>query len=113
MLAATRYLEPPMEATKTPVSHNNNSDTSIKRAPFVQCVEEQGYDEWGYILIRTDYSSEERWEHFQAEFNKIIEDSMDKEVSEGSGVERVRDMCTIQVMVDPKLEGLDATAVRE
>lgn len=102
-----------MEATKTPVSQNNNSDIFIKRAPFVQCVEEQGYDEWGYILIRTDYSSEERWEQFQAEFNKIIEDSMDKEVSEGSGVERVRDMCTIQVMVDPKLEGLDATAVRE
>lgn len=113
MLTVTRYSKPPMEAMKTSVSHGNNSDTSINRAPFVQCVEEQGYDEWGYILIRTDYSSEERWEQFQAEFNKIIEDSMDKEVSEGSGVERVRGMCTIHVILDPKLEGLDAAAVRE
>lgn len=113
MIAATRSLELPMEGMKAPEAQGKNSNFSISRAPFVQCVEEQGYDEWGYVLVRTDYSSEVRWEHFQAEFNKIIEDSMDKEVAEGSGVERVRDMCTIQVLVDPTLEGLDAAAVRE
>lgn len=55
--------------------------------PVVQVVERAKLDDFGFIILRTDYSSEERWERWQEGYRQII----DATWAEVSGGERVED----------------------
>ncbi|RHZ49311.1 hypothetical protein CDV55_102414 [Aspergillus turcosus] len=58
-----------------------------KADPVVQVVERAGLDDFGFLILRTDYSSEERWEKWQEGYHQIIEATW----AEVSGGEKVKD----------------------
>ncbi|KAJ5939810.1 hypothetical protein N7466_002944 [Penicillium verhagenii] len=66
--------------------------------PVVEVVERGGFDDFGFITFRTDYSDETRWEQWQKESIRII----DASITEASGGEKIEDKCLM-----PSYEGED------
>lgn len=61
-------------------------DDTPKDDPIVQVVERAGLSDFGFMIFRTDYSSEERWEKWQEEYHKILEATF-AEISGGKKIE--------------------------
>ncbi|KAJ6038093.1 hypothetical protein N7499_003440 [Penicillium canescens] len=71
--------------------------------PAVKAVERGGFDDFGSIVFRTDYSDEQRWEQWHKEFHRIIDASMEG----ASGGRKIEDKCFIPTYEDEDMA--DAT----
>lgn len=40
---------------------------------MVQVVQEAGYEDFGYVIVRLDYSDEDTWQRWQAAFDVVQE----------------------------------------
>ncbi|KAK4862198.1 hypothetical protein LT330_003336 [Penicillium expansum] len=69
--------------------------------PVVEVVERGGFDDFGFIVFRTDYSDEERWEQWQKEFQRIIDVSM----ASASGGKKIEDKCLLLNYEDEDMAG--------
>lgn len=69
--------------------------------PVVEVVERGGFDDFGFIVFRTDYFDEQRWEHWHKEFHRIIDDSMER----ASGEKKIEDKCFMPTYEDEDLAG--------
>lgn len=82
---------------------NPPSQTPLK-PPSSQLVEilerNQWQDDWGFVLFRTDYTDEARWERFAEEFNRIIDASIEEMVDE-----RSKEGVMVKMVVDENLQG--------
>ncbi|KAJ5547460.1 hypothetical protein N7494_005045 [Penicillium frequentans] len=67
----------------------------------VEIVERGGFDDFGFILFRTDYSDEERWEQWQKEFMRIIDVSLEST----SGGKEIEDKCLTPIYEDEDMAG--------
>lgn len=71
-------------------------------SPLVQAVQRAGFPEWGYVVFRTDYSDEARWDRFQ----EIVFDEMcDAQMNKESGND-------LQAVKDPTLTGAGVADVK-
>lgn len=69
--------------------------------PVVEVVERGGFDDFGFIVFRTDYSDEQRWEQWHKEFHRMIDDSMER----ASGGKKIEDKCFMPTYEDEELAG--------
>ena len=74
--------------------------------PVLEVVERGGFDDFGFIVFRTDYSDEQRWEQWLKEFNRIIDASMES----ASGGKKIEDKCFMPTYEDEDMA--DATHKR-
>ncbi|MCJ1349950.1 hypothetical protein MMC31_008193, partial [Peltigera leucophlebia] len=60
----------------------------------------QWQDDWGFVLFRTDYADEARWERFEEEFTRMIDSSIEEMVDE-----RSKEGLMVKMVVDGDLHG--------
>ncbi|PSK60599.1 hypothetical protein B9Z65_749 [Elsinoe australis] len=72
--------------------------------PVVRLVESKGWDDFGFMLFRMDYSDDARWERFMEVYDQMLESSMD-EAEAGSGIERIRDKLFTKFVDDDIVDG--------
>ncbi|KAJ5724338.1 hypothetical protein N7488_002373 [Penicillium malachiteum] len=70
--------------------------------PVVEVVERGGFDDFGFIVFRTDYSDEERWEQWLKEFQRIIDASVER----ASGGKKIEDKSLILTYDDEDMAGV-------
>jgi hypothetical protein len=80
-------------------------------SPLVQAVQRAGFSEWGYVVFRTDYSDEARWDRFQETvFDEICDAQMNKE--SGNDLQAVKDKLSFKSVEDPALAGATVMDVK-
>jgi hypothetical protein len=87
------------------------STPADSRSPLVQAVQRAGFSEWGYVIFRTDYSDEARWDRFQ----EIVFDEMcDAQMSKESEIDlqAVKEILSFKSVEDPALAGASVADVR-
>jgi hypothetical protein len=67
----------------------------------VQVVEEAGYDDFGFAIVRLDYSDQDAWERWKAAFDVV----QDQSVDECLGGEKVKDKLLTMFVEDEDLQG--------
>jgi hypothetical protein len=67
----------------------------------VQVVEEAGYDDFGFMIVRLDYSDETAWERWKAAFDVVLDQSVD----ECLGGDQVKDKLMTMFVEDEDLQG--------
>ncbi|KAJ5967003.1 hypothetical protein N7501_003251 [Penicillium viridicatum] len=67
----------------------------------VEVVERGGFDDFGFIVFRTDYSDEQRWEQWHKEFQRII----DAPIERASGGKKIEDKCFMPTYEDEDMAG--------
>ncbi|RAK85565.1 hypothetical protein BO79DRAFT_231492 [Aspergillus costaricaensis CBS 115574] len=67
----------------------------------VQVVEENGFDDFGFITFRTDYSDDESWDKWDAEYDRLIDLSIER----SAGGQKIMDKCLMPRFEDPELHG--------
>lgn len=78
--------------------------------PVVQVVEEAGGADFGFCIFRADdYSSQERWEKWTEECNKI----MDASLAKASGGERIKDKLLISLVDNKELKDASLPQINE
>ncbi|KAJ5531515.1 hypothetical protein N7527_004908 [Penicillium freii] len=76
--------------------HRRKSDD-----PVVEVAERGGFDDFGFIVFRTDYSDEQRREQWRKEFQRII----DASIKRASGGKKIEDKCFIPTYEDEDMAG--------
>lgn len=80
---------------------------------LVEVVEREGYqDDWGFVLFRTDYSDESRWERFEEGFNNLIDKSIEEDEEGSTGIGRIERGLMVKMVVDEELEGARVEDIR-
>lgn len=68
----------------------------------VQVVEENGFDDFGFITFRiSDYSDDERWDKWDAEYDRRTDLSIER----SAGGQKIMDKCLMPRFEDPELHG--------
>lgn len=73
----------------------------VDRDPVVQVVEEAGYEEFGFMVARLDYSDEDAWARWCETFDVPV----DLSLAESVGGERITDKLVLPLVEDVQLEG--------
>ncbi|KAK6000002.1 hypothetical protein QM012_003990 [Aureobasidium pullulans] len=69
--------------------------------PVVQVVQESGYDDFGYVVVRLDYSDEDAWTRYNTALHQYLDQSLEE--SEGGG--SIADKFLIMNVEDEDLDG--------
>lgn len=78
---------------------------------FQKTVKDMGYDTWGYMIFRGDYSSDAMWEDFFTRFDALVESTIDKQIEHGYTVdEEVRKQLTWDTVEDSRLADVPIVA---
>lgn len=93
-----------------PAHITGNVDRTPAPSPLVQTLQRAGFPPWGFVIIRTDYRSDSRWEEFQRELGTMCDAQLDDE--SGEGLERIRENLEFKIIEDPRLEDVDAQEAR-
>jgi hypothetical protein len=67
----------------------------------VQVVQEAGYDDFGFMIVRLDYSDETVWERWKAAVDVVLDQSVD----ECLGGDQVKDKLMTMFVEDEDLQG--------
>ncbi|KAG9516552.1 hypothetical protein KCV07_g6719, partial [Aureobasidium melanogenum] len=67
----------------------------------VQVVEEAGYDDFGFAIVRLDYTDEEEWERWKGIFDTV----QDQSVDECLGGAKIKDKLLTMFVEDEELQG--------
>jgi hypothetical protein len=78
--------------------------------PLVKVVEDAGYEDFGFLLFRTDFTSESRWERFLAEWNALIDRRLDDALPE-TGLQRIKERVFVKIVDDECMSGMGAGEV--
>ncbi|CAI7589812.1 unnamed protein product [Penicillium crustosum] len=73
----------------------------IANDAVVQVVEENGFDDFGFITFRTDYSDYKRWDKWDAEYDRRTYLSIER----SAGGQKIMDKCLMPRFEDPELQG--------
>jgi hypothetical protein len=95
-----------------PAPHSTTLSTAANNpSPLVQAVQRAGFPEWGYVIFRTDYSDEARWDRFQEiVFDEMCDVQMSKESE--TGLQAVKDKLSSKPVEDPALAGASVADVK-
>ncbi|KAI2782608.1 hypothetical protein F4815DRAFT_427729 [Daldinia loculata] len=97
-MALSPNITPPQEMHTTP-------------SPLVQTLQRAGFPPWGFIIVRTYYASESRWEEFQERLSAICDKQLGEET--GEGLEKIKEALEFKTIEDPRLEGVSAEEARK
>jgi hypothetical protein len=67
----------------------------------VQVVKEAGYDDFGFPIVRLDYSDEDAWERWKAAFDVLVDQSVD----DCLGGDKVKNKLLTMFVEDEHLQG--------
>lgn len=79
-------------------------------SPLVQALQDRNFPAWGFVLVRTYYASETRWQAFQSRLNTLCDEQLDQEA--GEGLQRVRESLEFKMIEDPRLAGVSHAEAR-
>ncbi|OBT77020.1 hypothetical protein VF21_02882 [Pseudogymnoascus sp. 05NY08] len=75
--------------------------------PLVQVIEEAGYDDFGFLLFRTDFSDDARWERFVVEWDVLLDKRLDEAGLE-TGLQRIAEKVFTKMVDDDCMSGMGA-----
>ena len=75
----------------------------------VQLVERNGFDDFGFIVFRADYSDEEYWDKWQEQFIKRLDDSL----AQASGGQKIEEKLLTPIFDDSDLQGAGFEQIQE
>jgi hypothetical protein len=73
----------------------------VDRDPVVQVVEDAGYEEFGFMVVRLDYSDQDAWVRWSESFDVPV----DRSLAESVGGERITDKLVLPLVEDAQFEG--------
>ncbi|KAK8128702.1 hypothetical protein PG984_009810 [Apiospora sp. TS-2023a] len=106
-------LSIPAAATSGPLLSSTSSTSSNAPqppSPLIQTLQRKEYPAWGFVIVRTYYASEERWQEFQEKLDALCNAQLDEE--SGPGLQRVKDTLEFKLIEDPRLQGVGSDEAR-
>lgn len=109
----TRYMQSRNEKTislgRCPGS-GSGPGSELRLSPLFQALQEKNFPPWGFVLVRTYYASEPRWEAFKARLNALCDEQLDQEA--GEGLQRARESLEFKMIEDTRLAGVGHAEAR-
>ncbi|KAI1497267.1 hypothetical protein F5X99DRAFT_397652 [Biscogniauxia marginata] len=107
----TRFMQARNEANQslsaaTPASQN----VDVVPSPLVQTLQRAGFPPWGFVMVRTYYRSESRWEQFQKKLDAMCDEQLNDET--GDGLEKVQEALEFKMIEDPRLQDMSPEEAR-
>lgn len=112
----TRYMQSRNEQTVSlvrphPASSADRTEQQQQLpSPWVQTLQDKNFPAWGFVLVRTYYASESRWQAFQARLDALCDEQLDQEA--GEGLQKVKESLEFKVIEDPRLAGVSHAEAR-
>ncbi|KAK7958034.1 hypothetical protein PG996_010525 [Apiospora saccharicola] len=106
-------LSIPAATTSGPLLSSSSSTSNAPMqppSPLIQTLQRKEYPAWGFVIVRTYYASEERWQAFQEKLDALCDAQLDEE--SGLGLQRVKDTLEFKMIEDPRLQGVDSAEAR-
>lgn len=96
-----RYFANPSAPLVPNSSASGAEKQKVDRDPVAQVVEEAGYEDFGFMVVRLDYSDEDAWARWCETFDVPV----DRSLAEVVGGERIVDKLVLPLVEDAQLEG--------
>lgn len=80
-------------------------------SPLFQALQNKNFPTWGFVLVRTYYASESRWQAFLARLDALCDEQLDQETGQGLE-ERVKESLEFKMIEDPRLAGVSLAEAR-
>ncbi len=79
----------------------------------MKLVEGKGWEDFGFMLVRMDYTDEERWKRFKKKFYVLLDKEMDDSIASKpqERVQSLKDKALIQIMDDDTVNGTGVLGV--
>lgn len=100
-LARARYFADPSAPLVPPVRPSGAARQQENIDPVVQVVEEEGYEDFGFVIVRLDYSDQDAW----ALWSETFDGPVDRSLERSMGGERIMDKLFFSLVEDAQLEG--------
>ncbi|KAI0867399.1 hypothetical protein GGS24DRAFT_485794 [Hypoxylon argillaceum] len=103
------------DQVKISTSEPGPGDTYQLPSPLVHTLQREGYPQWGFVIVRAYYASEERWQAFQERLDMLCDAQLDDEDT-GEGLEvtqDIKDKLEFKLIEDPRLQGVSNTEARK
>lgn len=113
MMVASSATMPSSAATTSRTAQGSNPPLPPPPlpSPLVQALQKRGYPAWGFVVVRTYYASEERWQAFQERLDTLCVAQLDQET--GPGLQDVKDTLQLKMIEDPRLQGASHAEARK
>ena len=76
-------------------------ETTSQLVEIVERNEQQA--NWSFVLYRLNYSDDDLWDKFQEGFTKLIEKSIKEDEGGSTGIGRIKQGLTINIVLDPQM----------
>jgi hypothetical protein len=96
-----RYFADPSAPLIPNASSSGPKKPKLDRDAVVQVVEDEGYEDFGFMVVRLDYSEQDAWERWTDTFGEPI----DRSLAQSLGGERIMDKFLLGMVEDAQLEG--------
>lgn len=107
----TRYMQSSKYKTASPGRRPGPGSVSeLRPSPLIQALQAKNFPPWGFVLVRTYYASEPRWEAFRARLDALCDEQLDQEA--GEGLQGARESLEIKIIEDPRLAGIGHAEAR-
>lgn len=97
----TQYFADPSAPLVPPANASGAAIQKADRDPVVQVVEDAGYEDFGFVVVRLDYSNQDAW----ARWSETFDGPADRSLAESVGGERIMDKLLFSLVEDAQLEG--------
>ncbi|KAI2465556.1 hypothetical protein F4781DRAFT_435313 [Annulohypoxylon bovei var. microspora] len=107
----TRFMQARNEANQSSSTANLAAQgVDAVPSPLVQTLQRVGFPPWGFVMVRTYYSSESRWEQFQEKLDAMCDEQLSGET--GDGLEKIQETLGFKMIEDPRLQDVSAEEAR-
>ncbi|KAI5919752.1 hypothetical protein F4810DRAFT_685562 [Camillea tinctor] len=98
-----RFIQARNEATQLQISASIAPKTAEESpSPLVLTLQREGFPPWGFVMVRTYYRSDSRWEQFLEKFDAACDAQLSHET--GDGLDKIKEMLEFKMIEDPRLE---------
>ncbi|KAH0343644.1 hypothetical protein KCU83_g8777, partial [Aureobasidium melanogenum] len=102
------------EAAGAPPPQFSSETDQVERLPqehaLVKMVEDNNWNDFGFVLFRTYFGDEQLWERFRDLWDPLLQHGFDVAPA-SKGLERVRDKLLIKIVDDEMTDGVKAEGV--
>lgn len=92
-------------------SSHTPQTVEVTPSPLVETLQRAGFPPWGFVIVRTYYGFESRWEKFQERLDEVCDQQLTEET--GEGIEKIQETLEFKIIEDPRLEGVGAEEARK
>ncbi|KAK6008146.1 hypothetical protein QM012_000049 [Aureobasidium pullulans] len=98
------------QAAGAPPPAFSSRDEEVEPHSLVRLVEENDWDDFGFLVFRTYFGDEPLWEGFRESWDPILQHGFDM-ASTSEGLERIRDKLLMKTVDDDLTDGASAEGV--